>query len=308
MTATISTYLRSLVGLLERSDVAETPSSRRCAIVELVQNAVATGVFTKGGLQGRVTRDQLLLPPDRAVCWFSRDPDTLYTVSLLRKCITTEFKLLCKSLAVPCAEWHGIAQAAEIFNSNTATLDTCTHRIPRPTHSPSSDCTRLSFGDFVDVFVSLRSEFVTEHLLNHCHQLDHVISLARNETLFVCRIVSSFNTHSSLLDEFSANEGDTLTHSAPNHPTVDPLHSNTSRPRICEEGELERVQKVVVSELWKSVAVCVRYRMAGSGNHTLVELARKAAKALSKEGISVRLCVLCACLYIHSAHVICWCV
>ena len=283
MTTLISAYLRSLLRLLERPPGDEAPlesTKELSSLVELIRNA---GI-TISKVRKEELRLQIWRPVDHATGWFMPNPDSVYAINLLKKCITTKFKVLCRTMAPSVSLCSEVAAAAETFNS-------------APLHS------RLSFSDFVEVLVSCRSEFTADRLLRHCSQPEDIVGLARRETQFVHSIVSAFNTHSSLLDEFSTAVEplqDTPSHLLPKHLSVKPLFpspaNNTSttsntfssrsftvsaRERRRKEETLKRlVELLVVSELWKKVAVCLWH---SRGGQTLRGLARKYAQLLARE-------------------------
>ena len=318
MTAQISAYLRSLLQLLELPEGDEMPSGSRCgpnSLVELVQNAVSAGVFrqqrTNDGTEA-VKPLQMWQPARCTTSWLLPDADKLYVINLLRKCITTKFKVLCKRAGVPsnstCRE---LAESAEIFNSQTTEPRAVDARLAAARRLQSSALKQhqLSFGDFVETLVSCRSEFTAEHLLRHCTEPESIVSLARLETRFVRSLISAFNTYSSLLESFSTDaEPPKLKpypHSAkrlavkPAGPTANTLSitANSIFPsaataqigkRSISEDVLDRIVQVVVSELWKKVAVCLKQSVVTGGGENLGCLAKKTAQSLAREqGITI---------------------
>ena len=304
MTAPISAYLRSLVHILERAEGAESPSGSGCgpySLVELVQNAVSAGVFpkqaTNDGDGGRKLH-QFWQPADRTTRWLLPDADKLYAMNLLRKCITIKFQVLCKtSASVPsitsCREF---AEAAQIFNSQSIGAQQLPVEVqPAAHHGPQTALKHphISFGDFVGIFVSCRSEFIAQHLLSNCSDPVRVVCLARLEAEFVRSLVTASNTFSSLLHEFSTAEEPPKFKPQPHfkHLTVKPLFPSTSNTantfpstaadignRSCSEDILRRIEQVVVAELWKKVAACLKCRVVGGRDRNLGDAAQSLAR------------------------------
>ena len=299
MTAQVSVYLCSLVHLLDCPEGDEIPpgtSYGPCSLVELIQTAVSAGVFRKRrSSDGVKFRNWLLGDPSTG--WLLPDADKLYAINLLRKCITTKFHIFCKTTVPSTDLCREFSEAAKIFNSQAAQIESRGASTRRHL--------QLSFGDFVQIFVSRRSEFTAEQLLSRCSEPGSVVSLARVETQFVHSLISAFNTHSSLLEEFSVDEEPPRVkpHLHTKHLSVEPLFphgvstvttlpstantspSTTTRRRSCDESVLKRIEQIVVSEIWKKVAVCLKCAVVRG--KTLGDLATKAAEFLAREkGIS----------------------
>ena len=295
------------------------PSGSRCgpsSLVELVQNAVSVGVFRQQRTNDEIEAVkplQMWQPARCTTSWLLPDADKLYAINLLRKCITTKFQVLCRTAGVPSSSsCRELAEAAEIFNSQTTEPHPVEARLAAARRLQSSTLKQhqLSLGDFVEILVSCRSEFTAEHLLCRCTEPESIVSLARLETQFVRLQISAFNTYSSLLESFSTDEEPLkpYPHSAkqlaveplfPAGPTANTLSitANSSFPsattaeigkRGISEDVLGRIVQVVVSELWKKVAVCLKQRVVTGGGENLGCLAKKAAQSLAREqGITI---------------------
>ena len=275
----VTAYIRALSGLKERLEHGEIYSS-------VVQDLPSLSKLIKDTCQrqhwlsnrGAGLTFPLHRRPAGSSSWALSNVDTLYAINLLRKCILTKFQVLCVANTGPstvCSTCQEIAQSVEVFNTQVVSI------LAQTRHNTSIKYTQLSFADFIDVLVTHRSECIANAILSSSCKVENVLNTARNEALCIESLVATFNAHSSLLYEDEST-----------HLVLEQLPSRSSPCRGLdtpsgkfEEGMFLKLSELVVSyELWREVALCLRYRIRFGGQQCLVkELATAAAQELIKE-------------------------
>ena len=273
-TSSVTSYLCSLLSLLERPDENETYSSNvhgLSSLPNLVQKAVPA---SKSNQHSHFNSGARQLQPWRpnSPSWILQNTHELYKVELLKKCILTKFQVFCVTKVEPtdlCQVCREISQATDLFNRHIAAQ----------AHHSSSDrwmtqeSTQLTFADLIETLVSCRSECIASKLLCSSNA-DDALSVARREALFIRSLVSTFNAHSSLLSECMAGEvtqDDTCSANSSHLTSEQPPHrfsssSSSSMSQIyLDKGMLKRIELLVASELWKGVALCLRHKLQSKG-------------------------------------------
>ena len=250
MSEIVLSHLCSLLSRLERPEQDASYSLRisgLSSLSELVHTAISACKSSRH-LNGA---DQLQVWRPNASPWIMHNADDLYKLNILKRCISIQFQLLCISqkeltsdeeVREACEE---IAAAAELFNSQTPALLTQDCSTVSVGWMSSHESSRLSLADFVEVYVSCRSRFTADKLLCIDYDADKVLGIARHEALFIKSFISTFDAHSSLLCE---------------HP-ADRVAQDDSQTAGCSAGHQEiltRTERLVASEFWKEVAVCLR--------------------------------------------------
>lgn len=186
-----------------------------------------------------------------------QNAEELYKMNLLKKCILTQFQLLCVSTELEngtdyvfesCRE---IVEAAGLYNGQTAALFTETN---------SAQCrgwlktNQLSFADFVDTYVSSRSVYLAEKLLDSNCSTDQVLGVARVEATFIQSLVAVCAQH-SLLGELPETSETPHKSSDTAGLIVQPQPSSCPSPL---QQVWTKVVLLVVSKLWKEVSLCLK--------------------------------------------------
>ena len=287
-----SVYLRALTSLLERLGRSELTYSacvhELSSLLTLVQDTLSTGrclLQPGAGLQ-------LLWRSSEPRSWCLPNADKIYTIKLLKKCILTKFQILCVTKIAHTdreSDLHPalreFAEASELLNTKAVNI------LPPETymthHSPSNRCimspnlTQILFEDFVETFVSCRSEWVSDLILESSEARE-ILDTVRQEALFIKSLVSTFNAHSSLLHRLCVHHEDTYS-TTPSQDThrVSPSRSTTNH--FLDETMLKRIEILISSELWKEIALQLQYRISYSSQQHIIDIAKSASQQLKKE-------------------------
>lgn len=258
MSVSALSYLRSLASVperLDRSDVTHSASvQEQSPLLTLVRDTLSTGPCShspRGAGLPRLWRSPNLRS------WSLPYPDKVYAIRLVKKRILTKFQVFCSAKTIALTDLHQrfreFAEASELFNCKVVSVFYHTH------HSPSKkppNKTQISFEDFVEVFVSSHSECVSESILESSEVKD-ISETARQEALFIKSLVSTFNAHSSLLHRLCVCHEDSHTTTNPDTHRGSPYHSTTDD--VSEKAALKRIEVLIASELWKEIALHLRY-------------------------------------------------
>ena len=278
-----SVYLRALTSLLERLDRSELTYSacvhELSSLLTLVQDTLSTGRCL-----------QPLWRSSEPRSWCLPNADKIYTIKLLKKCILTKFQILCVTkIAHTESDLHPalreFAEASELFN--TKAVNILPPEMYMTYHSPSNRCimspnlTQVLFEDFVETFVSCRSEWISDLILESS-EVREILDTVRQETLFIKSLVSTFNAHSSLLHRLCVHHEDTYS-TTPSQDTHRASPSRSTTNNFLDETMLKRIEILISSELWKEIALQLQYRISSSGQQHIMDIAKSATQQLKKE-------------------------
>lgn len=269
MNASLNSYLCSLLRLVERSDEVETYLSSECELPSLSSLVQQTILAAKSSpcFCRRAVQPPFWQPNPSS--WILPKVDELYSINLLKKCILTKFRVFCTANTDPthlrqlCEE---VAQAAELFNKQTATLSA---QLDPGTHDRwvlSQESTQLTFANFVEMIISHRSGCVASKLFCSCSKTEDVLSVVGCETQFIETFVSAFTVNSSLLCEDQAVQ-DFYCLNLISTETLDGVSSGSCSGSSNIRMDNEMVKKIgclVASELWKEVALCLKHKLQSS--------------------------------------------
>ena len=294
MSAPCASYLCSLLSLIEQPERNETHSSNS-GLLSLVKRTVTS----KSSQHARRGAGLPLVWGHGSCSWALRDAEMLYTHNLLKKCILTKFQVFCITTIEPADLCGEIAQAANVFNTQAAAVLAQNHHSTPDRWTTSRQHNQLSFADFVEILVSCRSELIVDKILRGCSKPDDVLSVAKHEALIIESLVSTFNTHSTLLHESVENEVHVLTQetrsvsfSCSKFQPLERSSSSVSSDTPSKQGVLREIELLVASELWKQVALCLRHRVGSMDRFK--DFALSAALILSEEqGMYVHTSFMC---------------
>lgn len=270
----ISSYTCVLLRLLEQPEQGDTYFSGLPSLSNLVKDTISACQQA----QSYHKSTGLLWYHPNSSSWTIPSIDKLYTIKLLKKCILTKFEVLCATTTKDTAPSHlcqmcsEIAEAAADFNTRAVSLLVQTEHNISYKWMNSLKQTKLLFGDFVDVLVSCRSERIAKRLLYSCTEVDDILRMVQDEARFIKSVVSTFNAHSCLLNEQVEIGPETL--------CSKPSSNDSSH---CGEDSLKRIELIVTSELWKKVAVVVKYTTHSKCRQQLKSLTEAATESLRSD-------------------------
>lgn len=287
MNALLNSYLCSLLRLVERPNKAETYLPSECELSSLLGLVQQTILASKSSPYFCRGAGQLQFWQPTPSSWVLPKADELYTLNLLKKCILTKFQVFCTAKTDPtdlrqvCEE---VAQAAELFNRQTATLSAQLGPGTRDGWAISWESTQLSFADFVEMIISRRSVWVANMLFCSCSKTENVLSVVGHETQFIETLVSAFTVHSSLLCEDQAAQD----FRCPNLTSTEVSSGSSGTSNSCttmDSGMIKKIKCLVTSELWKEVALCLRHKLQSSGRRERDTIAAATAILFRKPGV-----------------------
>lgn len=251
MTDRVFSHLCSLLRHLEKSKQRPSYSSSVHGLSSLSELVYATASTL--GVGRRLESGYRAASPG-----VIHNAEEMYKMGLLKKCILTQFQLLCVSrelengteyVSETCRE---VVEAAELCNAQTTAVFRETKSAQCRRWLKIQESNQLSFADFVETYVSSRSLCIAEQLLDSNCSPDKVLGIARTEATFIQALVAICATHSSLLGELpetTQKSNDTV--------------SLTSQPQLSScpsplQQALTKVELLVTSKLWKKVCLCLK--------------------------------------------------